>query len=75
MKQSRRGALTETVVSIAVGFCISYAMYLFVLPAIGFPVTGGQALGITVLFTITSLIRSYGMRRLFEHLRHVGMVP
>jgi len=67
--------MTETTVSIAVGFCISYAMYLFILPALGFPVSGGQALWITVLFTVTSLIRSYGMRRLFEHLRHAGIVP
>jgi hypothetical protein len=73
MSQSRRMSAVETVASTAIGFGISYAVSLTVLPLFGFPVTHGQNLAIVCIFTVASLMRGYGVRRLFEWLhRRVG---
>lgn len=68
MTQSRRMSAAETVVSTAIGFAVSYAVSLHVLPLFGFPVTHGENLAIVCIFTVASLARGYGVRRLFNWL-------
>ena len=70
MKQSRLGALTESLTNIAIGFSINWAANLTILPLFGFEVTGGQAFWIGVWFTVISLIRSYVLRRWFDARLH-----
>ena len=63
--QSRLHSLLETLASIAIGFCVSLGITAVVLPAYGHPVTFGQNLQITAIFTIASIARGYLVRRAF----------
>lgn len=69
MTQTRTGSLVESLANIAIGFGINWAANMLVLPLFGFHVTGSQAFGIGVIFTVISLIRSYVLRRWFNGLR------
>ena len=66
MNQSRLGSLIEALVNILIGFTINWVANLLVLPWFGFNVTGSQAFGIGVVFTVISLVRSYVIRRWFN---------
>ena len=74
MTQTRTGSFVEAWANIAVGFSINWCANMLVLPLFGFHVTGGQAFGIGVIFTVISLVRSYCLRRWFNGLRwgHAG---
>ena len=64
-EQSRLHSLLETLSSIAIGFLVSLGITSVVLPAYGLPVTWGQNLEITAIFTVASIVRGYAVRRLF----------
>jgi uncharacterized membrane protein (DUF485 family) len=66
MTQTRLGSFYEACINILIGFSINWAANLAILPLFGFNVTGGQAFGIGVFFTVISLIRSYVIRRWFN---------
>lgn len=66
--QTRKGSLIEIMLNIISGFIVSYLVWVFVVP-IFWPhlaSTYTTAFWITVLFTVSSIIRSYLWRRLFE---------
>jgi hypothetical protein len=58
--QSRRGSAVEAVVNLAVGYGVSLGLTWW-----WFSVTPRQAAGASVVFTVASLVRSYGVRRVF----------
>ncbi len=60
--QSKKGSLTEIGLNTASGFVVSFAITSFLLP---YMVTVG-AFGITCIFTVVSLVRSYVWRRIFN---------
>ena len=64
--QSRKHSAAEAVANVAIGYAISTAANLMVLPAFGYHVTALDAAGIGVVFTVISLVRSYALRRLFN---------
>lgn len=64
--QTRIGAFVEAWANVAIGYTINFTANMFVLPLFGFNVTALDALGIGVIFTIISVIRSYFVRRLFN---------
>lgn len=64
--QSRWWSLLEANANVVVGFGVNYVANLTVLPWFGFHVRPGQALGIGLVFTAISLVRSYALRRWFE---------
>jgi hypothetical protein len=66
--QSRLGSLVEAWANILVGFAINYLCNLWLLPLWGFHVKPGQALSMGLVFTVISLARSYGLRRVFNAL-------
>lgn len=66
MTQSRLSSLAETCLSIAIGFCVSLVITALVLPAYGHPVSFGQNLQITGIFTVASIARGYFVRRAFN---------
>ena len=68
MTQSRRHSVMETAASTAIGFGVSWAATLVVLPAFGFPASHGQAFGITCIYTALSLARGYVVRRVFNRI-------
>jgi hypothetical protein len=64
--QSRAHSLLEAHVNVAVGFGINYLANLYLLPWWGFQVRASQALGMGLVFTGISLVRSYVLRRVFN---------
>ena len=68
MNQSRLTSLVEASLNIATGFFISWGMWAWVVaPLYGFDYAHTQALSITCIFTVTSLLRSYIIRRFFNN--------
>ena len=64
--QTRRMSAVETVANVAIGYAVSLAATALVLPAFGYPVSGSSAVGISAVFTVISLVRSYVLRRAFN---------
>ena len=70
--QSRLMSFIEAWSNVAIGFIINLFTNLLVLPLFGLQVTLSDALGIGLIFTIISVIRSYLLRRFYERLRLRG---
>ena len=68
MSQSRWQSFVEVNASTAVGFFVSWAATPPILLAFGYEAGPAKALGITVVYTLISLARSWVMRRLFNRL-------
>ena len=66
--QSRRASLAEAFLNILIGFWISVAANIWLLPLWGFSPSIHQGIEIGLLFTLISLVRSYLLRRLFNWL-------
>jgi hypothetical protein len=66
--QSRTHSMAETMANIVVGFAASMVIQALVLPSMGHDITLAQNFWITCIFTVVSVLRGYGMRRLFNHL-------
>lgn len=66
--QSRLMSLIEAWANVFVGYWVSVAANYIVLPWFGFHVSAGQAIGIGVIFTAISLVRSYLLRRCFNRM-------
>jgi hypothetical protein len=62
-------SFVETVASIAIGFVVSLCAQLWIFPHFGIVVTMQENLQIVGFFTITSVIRSYFVRRFFNSIR------
>jgi hypothetical protein len=67
--QSRAMSLVESIANVIVGFWLAVLTQIFVFPLFGLTVTLTQNLLIGCLFTLTSIARSYLLRRVFEALR------
>ena len=67
--QSRTMSLVEAVANVVVGFWLAVLTQILVFPLFGLAVTLTQNLLIGCLFTLTSIARSYLLRRLFEVMR------
>lgn len=59
----------EAVANVAIGWGVNVVANMIVLPWFGYAVTARDAVGIGVVFTAISLVRSYGLRRLFNRIR------
>ncbi|NOX15987.1 MAG: hypothetical protein GXP61_08185 [Epsilonproteobacteria bacterium] len=66
--QTKKMSWIETVTSTAIGFIVSLVLVNIVLPAFAFNVRFAQSLTITAIFTVASIIRGYGVRRLFNYI-------
>lgn len=64
--QSRTGAFVEAWTNVLVGYGISVAANLMVMPAFGFRITVADAAGMGLVFTVISVVRSYCLRRWFN---------
>ena len=68
-RQSRRMSLTESFANVAIGYGIAVAAQVAVFPLFGIHIGLGDDLALGAVFTVISLVRSYALRRMFEHLR------
>jgi SNF family Na+-dependent transporter len=64
--QSRTHSLIEACANTASGFLVSLAAAHAVFPAFGCHITTAQNIGITLIFTVLSIARSYVWRRIFN---------
>lgn len=66
--QSRSASLTEACAGTALGYGISVATTLIVLPWFGLAPAPADAFGISAVFTLISVARGYVLRRLFARM-------
>jgi hypothetical protein len=64
--QSRTMSLVEAIANVVVGYGVAVATQMIVFPRFGFHATVDQNLGIGLIFTVASLLRSFTLRRLFN---------
>jgi hypothetical protein len=64
--QSRRHSAVETIANVLVGYAAAVASQFAIFPLFGIHVSSETHFAIGGWFTITSVIRSYTMRRLFN---------
>ena len=67
--QSRRQSLIEAITNVVVGYTLAVMTQIVVFQWFGLQVSLGDNLAIGALFVMISLLRSYALRRLFEHWR------
>ena len=72
MSQKPRHSLAETLLNTASGFMISLAATWAVFPLFGIKSSPAQNLGVTLVYTIISVARSYAWRRVFNWLHLTG---
>lgn len=65
--QTRRGSLLESPVNILVGYSVNFTANLLIFPLFGWHISARENLTLGVIYTGISLVRSYGLRRLFNH--------
>ena len=65
--QSKKLSLIESVTNTAIGFGISLAIQVTLFPLMNIPVTFGQNIFITIVFTGASIGRGYVVRRFFTN--------
>lgn len=68
MKQTRTMSLIEAVANVAVGYGIAVVMQVLIFPIFDLHATLVQNLKIGAAFTLTSIMRSFALRRFFERL-------
>ena len=56
----------ESFANVAVGYGVAVIVTAIVLPAFGYRVSTSDAFGISAVFTVVSLVRSYLLRRAFN---------
>ena len=64
--QSKKMSLIETLSSVAIGYIISIASQMIILPIFGINVSLTDNLLIGLFFTVVSIVRGYLVRRLFN---------
>jgi hypothetical protein len=73
--QSRTHSMAETMANIVVGFAASMVIQALVLPAMGHHITLAQNFWITCIFTVASVVRGYGIRRIFNRFQANKVTP
>ena len=64
--QSRCMSLAEAVTNVLLGYGIAVMTQVLVFPLFGLNVSLSENLGIGLVFTVISLVRSYLLRRIFN---------
>lgn len=66
MTQTRLQSLIEALVNVGIGMVVSVLLSLVVYPLFGHAFTLAQNVGLTLVFTVASIVRSYAVRRWFN---------
>lgn len=69
MKQSPTMSLVEAIANVVVGYGAAVATQILIFPNLGLHITLAQNLKMGAVFTVVSIMRSFALRRLFEHVR------
>lgn len=71
--QTKSQSLVETVSGVVVGFAVSMLLSMVVYPLHGHSFSLAENASITVIFTLASLARGYGVRRFFNWFWRAGI--
>lgn len=66
--QSRRHSALESILNILIGCGVAYGTQIIIFPIFGIHISPASHLGIVIIFTFVSFVRSYFVRRLFNKL-------
>jgi len=66
-KQTKRQSLFESMVNVSIGFTISLVATFVVFPLFDVVSTPSKNVGITIFYTVISVVRSYLVRRYFNN--------
>jgi hypothetical protein len=69
LKQSRAVSLVEAVANVAVGYGVAVVTQILIFPWFGLHTTLAQNLQMGGIFSAISILRSFLLRRFFEHIR------
>jgi hypothetical protein len=75
MKQTKRASLIESLLNVAIGYGVALLSQVIVFPWFDIHVSISANIALGGVFTIISIVRSFAVRRLFEHLRVKGILP
>lgn len=64
--QTKKQSFLETIVNTFIGFAISLIATFIILPLFGIESTVAKNIGITMCFTVISILRGYVVRRYFN---------
>jgi hypothetical protein len=74
MQQSKLGSLYESAINILIEFVVALSSQLVIFPMFDIDISISSNLGITLWFTLISVVRSYVVRRWFNaRLRSAAM--
>lgn len=65
--QLKRHSFLESIINVAVGYGVALLSQLLVFPLFNIHVSIKQNIYIGLIFTVVSIVRSYLLRRLFNH--------
>lgn len=71
-KQRRHTSLIESIANVIAGIGVAIWMQVLIFPFFGIWISFADTSLIALIFTAASIVRSYILRRLFEHLRVTG---
>jgi len=64
--QNRKDSLKESITNVLIGIVIAFICNMLILPVFGYNITAQDSLGISLIYTAISIIRSYTVRRFFN---------
>lgn len=67
MSQRKLHSALESATNVEVGYAVAMLTQALVFPIFGFYASAAEHAGIALIFTVVSLVRSYALRRLFNH--------
>ena len=70
MRQSKKGALTETIINVTIGYTINIGAQYLIFPLFGIQVSLQDNLMIGACFTVIAIARGYVIRRWFDNRIH-----
>lgn len=69
--QTRLQSLVESTAGTLIGFGVSTLANYLILPLFGYNATALDSIGMGLIFTVISFIRSYFVRRLFNYIHRI----
>ena len=70
--QTRIASLKESCLNIAIGYGVALASQILVFPMFGIHIPIAANISIGAIFTVISIVRSYVIRRVFNHFQGVN---
>lgn len=72
LMQSKKHSLIEASINVLIGYLLSLAVQILIMPLYGVQLAVHQSAEIVGAFTVVSWLRSYLLRRLFNRLSILG---